>query len=99
MKPISGTGQPCFLPETLTSLGQILASVTDSIISCCGPDTFRRWDQAGINEGAVPTPGRIVRKNAVYPMVRRLKDGRYEPVSGQVDPDVSVSKLDGPADE
>jgi hypothetical protein len=26
-------------------------------------------------------------------------DGRDEPVSGQVDPDVSVSKLDGPADE
>ncbi len=33
VKPISGTGQPCFLPETLTSIGQILASVTDSIIS------------------------------------------------------------------
>jgi hypothetical protein len=26
-------------------------------------------------------------------------DGRYEPVSGQVDPDVSVARLDGPADE
>ena len=33
VKPISGTGQPCFLPETLTSIGQILACVTDSIIS------------------------------------------------------------------
>jgi hypothetical protein len=39
-------------------------------------------------------------KDARYLMfLKKRPDGRYECVSGQVDPDMSVSKLDGPTDD